>query len=89
MANQQVADLKAELEKAKEATRAAQVATDAAKQKFYNLEVQEAEACLTNELTEVCRDYFLEVWTEALNLAGVPATSEWKRAENVYYPQDL
>ena len=44
---------------------------------------------MTDELVEVYRDYFLEVWTEALNLAKVPVALEWRRAENVYYPQDL
>ena len=29
------------------------------------------------------------MWTKALNLAGVPAASEWRRTENVYYPPDL
>jgi len=40
-------------------------------------------------LEGVYRDYCLEVWTEALKLTRVPATLEWRRAENVYYPQDL
>ena len=55
-------------------------------QKFYDLGVQETEARLIDELVEVCRDYCLEVWTEALNLARVPVALEWRRAENVYYP---
>ena len=44
---------------------------------------------MTDELVEVYRDYFLEVWTEALNLTRVPTASKWRRAENFYYPQDL
>ena len=44
---------------------------------------------MTIELAGVYRDYYLEVWTEALNLAGAPATSEWRKAEIVYYPKDL
>ena len=79
-------DLKAELEKAKEAAR---VAANASKKKLYDLRVQETEARLTKELAEVCRDYYQEVWTEALNLAGVPTALEWRRAENVYYPPEL
>ena len=51
--------------------------------------MQEIEAHLTDELVGVCRDYCLEVWIEALNLAGAPATSEWRKVENVYYPGDL
>lgn len=42
---------------------------DASEQKFYDLRVQEIEARLTKELARVCRNYCLEVWTEALNLA--------------------
>lgn len=28
-------------------------------------------------------------WIEALNLEGVPATVEWRKAENVYYPPNI
>ena len=40
-------------------------------------------------MAKVCRDYYKEVWLEALNLAGVPTTSEWREARNVYYPPDI
>ena len=89
MANQQVADLKAKLEKAKDATQTAQVTANALEQKFYDLRVKETEAHLADELVGVCRDYCLKVWTETLNLIEVPAASEWRRAENVYCPEDL
>ena len=82
-------DLKAELEKANEAAWAAKAVAHASEQKFYDLGVQQTEAYLTEELAEVCRDYCQEVWTKALNLVGVPAALEQKRAENIYYPQDL
>ena len=75
-----------ELEKAKEAAWVAQVAADALGKKFYDLRVQETEACLTEELAGFCKDYCQKVWTEALNLAKVPAVLEWRRGENVYYP---
>lgn len=84
-----MADLKAELAKAKEAAQEAQAATDATRKKFYDLGVQEIEARLTNKLAEVCRDYCLEVWTNALNVAKVPVNSEWRKTENVYYPTDI
>ena len=86
MAKQEVMGLKAKLEKSKEVAR---VAADASKKKFYDLRVQETEAHLTEESAEVCRDYYQEVWTEALDLARVLAALEWRRAENVYYPPDL
>ena len=84
--NQQFETMKAKLEKTKEA---AQAAVDASEQKFYDLGVKETEVFLTDKLVEDCRDYCLKVWTEALILTRVPVASEWKKAENVYYPQDL
>lgn len=51
--------------------------------------MQKTEAFLTEELAEVYKDYYQEVWTEALNLARVPTASEWRRAENIYYPPNL
>jgi len=29
------------------------------------------------------------VWTEALNLAGVPVASKWRKAKNIYYSLDI
>ena len=57
--------------------------------KFYDLGVQETKARLTDKLDGICRDYYLEVWTEALNVAGAPVDSGWSKAENIYYPKDL
>ena len=54
----------------------AKEAAEAVEQASYNLKVQETEVRLADELAEVCRDYFQEVWVEALNLAIVPVTSE-------------
>lgn len=68
--------MKAVLEKAKEAAQAAQVAAEASKYKFYGLGAKETEVCLADKLVGVCRDYCLKVWTEALNLTKVPATSK-------------
>ena len=79
---QQFLELKAELQKAKEAT-------EALEQVFYGYGVQETEIQLTEELTEVCRDYYKEVWGKALNWVGVPAASEWRNAENIFYPKDI
>ena len=52
--------MKAELQKAKEAT-------EALEQVSYDRGVQETEIQLTEELTEVCRDYYKEVRGKALN----------------------
>lgn len=51
--------------------------------------MRETEVRLTDELARVCKDYCLEVWIEALNQAGAPATAKWRKAENVYYLEDL
>ena len=74
--------MKAELQKAKEAT-------EALEQVSYDRGVQETEIQLTEELTEVCRDYYKEVWGKALNWVGVPAASEWRNAENIFYLEDI
>ena len=29
------------------------------------------------------------MWAEALNWAGVPAASEWRNTENIFYPADI
>jgi len=42
----------------------------------YNLGLEETEIRLAEELAEVCREYCKKVWMEALNLVGVPTTSE-------------
>lgn len=77
------------MEKAKEAARTAKEAIRASKKAFYDRWVQETEVHLAEELAEECRDYCQEVWVEALNLASVLATSEWRKAENIYYPADI
>lgn len=76
-------DLRVELKKAQEAAKVAK------ERESFELGVQETEIRLMEELAEVCRDYWWEVWTKALNLAGVPTTLEWRKAENVYFPQDI
>ena len=40
-------------------------------------------------MARACKNYCLEVWTEALNPTRVPAASEWSRVKNVYYYKDL
>ena len=71
-------DLKAELQKAREAAQLAKEALEAEKQAAYTLSVKEAQARLTEELAKACRDYCDATWAEALNIAGVPADSEWR-----------
>ena len=86
---QQVLELKADLEKAKKDARTADEVEKVAKQASYDLGVREMGIRLAEELAEICRDYCKEVWAEALNQAGVPAASEWRNAENIFYPADI
>ena len=44
------------------------------------------ETNLKAQVSGVCMLYCSQVWAEALNRAGVEASSEFRRAENAYYP---
>ena len=49
----------------------------------------ETEQRLAKEVTEVCRDYYSITWDAAFNSAGIPADSELRRAERVFYPKHI
>ena len=59
---QAVLDLKAVLQKVKEEVQLAKEATEAEKRATYQLGVKETEVQLTEELSEVCRDYCSISW---------------------------
>ena len=67
----------------------AQEAATAAKTSAYERGVLETEARLTAEVTTVCREYCAEMYTQALDRAGIPADSDLRRVNQVYYPDDL
>ena len=46
----------------------------------------ETEEALRAEVSRVCRNYCSQVWNEALNQAGVEASSALRRAKSIYYP---
>ena len=54
---QAILDLKTALQKAKEEVQLAKEAAEVEKRAAYQLGVEETEARLTEELSEVCRDY--------------------------------
>uniref|UniRef100_A0A7N2R7C7 Uncharacterized protein n=1 Tax=Quercus lobata TaxID=97700 RepID=A0A7N2R7C7_QUELO len=60
-----------------------------AKQKGYEIGVAETEETLRAEVPMVCRIYCVQTWDEALNRAGVEASSELRRPENVFYPEAI
>ena len=84
-----VLDLKTKLQKDEEALKVAQEAAKAAETAAYERGVLETEARLTVEVTMVCRDYCAETYNQALDRAGVPADSNLRRADQVYYPEDI
>ena len=49
----------------------------------------ETEQRLVEEVAEVCRDYCTVTWNEALNIAGVSADFELRKAKNVYFPEHI
>ena len=67
---------------AKEAAKAVKVAA-------YERGVVEIEARLIVEVTVVCRDYCAETYHKALDQAGVPTDSDLRKADKVYYPEDI
>ena len=70
---QLVLDLKAELQKAKEAAQLAKEAAETKKQTSNLLGVEETQIRLAEELSKLCRDYCNISWDRALDVVGVPA----------------
>ena len=79
----QAEKLKAEAEKAKIK---AEKAKDEAEQHGYDVSIAEIEDTLRAEFPAVCHTYCAQTWEEALNRAGVEASSELRRLENIYFP---
>ena len=84
-----VLDLKSKLQKAEEALKVAQEAATAVETSAYECGVLETEARLTAEVTTVCREYCVETYNQALDRAGILADSNLRRANQVYYLEDL
>ena len=67
----------------------AQEAAKAAETLAYERGVLEMEARLTAEVTVVCKEYCAKTYNQALDRAGIPADSDLRRVDQVYYPEDL
>ena len=91
LATEQVAvlDLKAKLQKAKEALKVAQEAATAAETSTYECGVLETEARLTAEVIVVCWEYCAKTYNQALDRAGIPTDSNLRRVDQMYYLEDL
>ena len=55
----------------------------------YERGVLETKARLTVEVKVVSRDYCIETYFQALNQVGIPTDSDLKRADQVYYLEDI
>ena len=84
-----VLDFKAELSKTKEVARLAREAVEAAVAASYERGVADTEARLTEEVATVCRDYITMSWGVALDRAAVPADSDLRKIENIFFPEDI
>ena len=62
---------------------------DEAEQHGYNVGVAETEDALRAEVPAVCRAYCAQTWEEALNQAGVEASSGLRRPESIIFPSAL
>ena len=67
----------------------AQEAATATETSAYECGVLETEARLTAEVTMVCREYYAETYNQALDRAGIPADSDLRRVDQVYFLEDL
>ena len=60
-----------------------------AERRGYEVGIAETEEALKAEVPIVCRIYCAKTWDEALNRAGVEASSELRKPENVFYPETI
>ena len=60
-----------------------------AEQRGYEIGIVETEEALRAQVPAVCRIYCAKTWDEALNRAGVEASSELRKPENVFYPEAI
>ena len=72
--------------KAKFARTEAESSKEKTEEEAYDLGVAKTQATLKAQVPEVCRFYCSQVWNEALKQAGVEASSDLWKVENVYYP---
>ena len=44
---------------------------------------------MTEEVATVCRDYIAMSWRVALDRAAMPADSDLRKIENIFFPEDI
>ena len=55
----------------------------------YDRGVRDTEVRLTEEVAAVCREYITMSWGVALDRAAVPADSDLRKVENIFFPEDI
>ena len=83
-----ILDLQSKLQRAEKALKVAQEAFIAAETSAYERGALETKTRLTAEVTAICREYCAETYNQALDWAGIPADSDLRRTDQVYYPED-
>ena len=78
------ARVQAEEDKAK-----AEKERDEAEQHGYDVGVVETEDSLTVKVPTVCLAYCTQTWEEALNQAGIDASSKLRKPKNIIFPPTL
>ena len=86
---QVVSDLKSELAKVKGEARLAREAAEKAVAASYDRGVKDTEVRLAEEVATVCREYITLSWGVALDRAAVPADSDLRKTENIFFPEDV
>ena len=79
---EEVEKAEAQAEKAREE---AKKAREEVEQSGYDIGVAETEEALRAEVSRLCRNYYSQIWNEALNQVGVEASSVLRKAKRVYY----
>ena len=62
---------------------------DEAEHHGYNVGVVETEDALRAKVPAVCRAYCTQTWEEALNRAGIEASSKLRKPKNIVFPLAL
>ena len=62
---------------------------DEADQHGYDVGVAETEDVFRAEVPIVCHAYYIQTWEEALNRAGIEASSKLRKPENIVFPPAL
>ncbi|XP_050242280.1 uncharacterized protein LOC126691264 [Quercus robur] len=86
---QAVSELKVELARTKEETRLSREVAEKAVAASYERGVHDIEERLAEEVAIVCREYVTSTWGLAMDRAAVPADSDLRKAENIFFPAEI